>query len=215
MIPVEQSVAAQERANLTEALIAPRSGPPHPAARAGPTTTWCAHLIVREHQPLAGLGIAVKPLASWHDGAITRAKAKTSFEERVERFRNGPPLLWKPIDSLFNGQEYFVHHEDVRRGDGRTGPRPVDEVGDIEAALWSTTRKGARFAVRGLKGIGVDLVDPDGDTIHARTGDDVVSIIGRPGEIVLYLAGRRSAADVRLEGSAHAVEVAEQANLGI
>jgi hypothetical protein len=79
------------------------------------------------------------------------------------------------------------------------------------------TKGSARLAVRGLKGIGVDLVRTGGgddDVIHARSGDDVLSIVGRPGEIALYLAGR-GAAQVELQGSPEALAVAKAANLGI
>jgi uncharacterized protein (TIGR03085 family) len=209
-----ETVAQQERRNLAAAFV--DLGPDHPTLCEGWTNDdLVSHLVVREHQPWAAIGIAVKPLAGWHDGAIERAKVAHPYEARVETFRSGPPLLWKPVDRPFNSQELFIHHEDARRGDGTVGPRPVDEIADIESALWGSLRKTARFATGKLKAVGVDLVTPDGDTIHARPGDDVVSIVGRPGEIVLFLAGRRGAADVRLDGSARAVEIAERADLGL
>jgi uncharacterized protein (TIGR03085 family) len=211
---MDSTVAAAERTALADALV--ELGPDHDTLCEGWTNDdLVAHLVVREHQPLASAGLAIKPLAGMHERAITKAKARHSFAHRVEVFRTGPPMLWKPVDKLFNSQEYFIHHEDVRRGDGTTGPRSIEEIAEIEQELWRMTGKSARLAVRGLKGIGVDLVTPDGDTIHARSGDDTLSIVGRPGEIVLYLAGRRGAAQVELEGSDHAIAVAGDAHLGI
>ena len=51
--------------------------------------------------------------------------------------------------------------------------------------------------------------------IRAGRGDEVVTITGRPGEIVLYLLGRRGAADVELSGSDDALAALAAAHLGI
>ncbi|MBI2704464.1 MAG: TIGR03085 family protein [Actinobacteria bacterium] len=174
-----------------------------------------AHVVVRERKPLTGLGIMVPAFHSLHDNAIVKAKRRHSFQALVDKFRGGPPFTWKAVDGLFNTQEYFIHTEDVRRGPGDHTPRPEAEIADLEVALWKTLRRGAKLMARGIKGVGVDLVAPDGDVIHARTGSETVTIAGRPGEIVLYLAGRRSAAQVKLEGSPEAIAIAEGAGLGI
>ena len=59
---------------------------------------------------------------------------------------------------------------------------------------------------------------PDGEAVVARPtpdGGPSAVLTGRPGELVLYLFGRRSAADVELTGDADAVAVVEGASLGI
>lgn len=207
-------IAKIERPALADALLA--AGPDAPTLCEGWTAyDLVAHLVVREHNPVASVGIVAPPLASLHDRAISRAKARSSFESLVERFRSGPPVTWKPIDNLFNGQELFIHHEDLRRGAGDTTPRPEAEIADIEEQLWRLLDRAKRFAVRGIEGVGVDLTRPDGTTITARKGEPTVALVGRPGEIVLYLAGRKSAAHVELRGDPAAVAKVEEARLGI
>lgn len=208
------TVAQIERANLADAMLA--LGADAPTLCEGWTNyDMAAHVVVREHRPLASIGITISSLASLHDNAIVKAKARHSFQTLVERFRNGPPLRWRPVDRLFNSSEYFIHHEDVRRGGGDHTPRPEDEIAFIEEQLWHDYKRSAKFAVRSIKGVGVDLVRPDGDTITARDGQPMVSIVGRPGEIALYLAGRRDAAQVKLEGEPDAIAIVEGARLGI
>ena len=51
-----------------------------------------------------------------------------------------------------NLTEYFVHHEDVRRGGGDTSPAPAAERRRIEDALWAMLHRGAKFMTRPVKG---------------------------------------------------------------
>lgn len=138
-------------------------------------------------------------------------KAEHSYEELVQLVRTGPPagpLRW--LDGLINTQEYFVHHEDVRRGQGDTTPRPVDQVREVEEALWAGLVSWSPPGHPPDPRVRVDLVNTmaeDRPIIHSGRGDDVVVIAGRPGEIVLYLVGRTEAAHVELQGSDHAVAV--------
>lgn len=208
-------IARLERAALADALL--ERGPDAPTLCEGWTNyDMAAHLVVRERAPQSSIGIVVPSFASLHDKAIVRAKRRHSFDELVGTFRSGPPLHWKPVDNLFNGQEYFVHHEDVRRGSGDHTPRPESEMAGIEPEMWKLLARRAKFFVRGIKGVGVDLVDPGRDEeIHARRGEPTVSIVGRPGELILYLFGRRTAAQVTLEGPPEAVTAVEGAKLGI
>lgn len=192
-------------------------GPDAPTLCEGWTAAHLAsHLVVRERNPVASVGIVVGPLHRWHDDAIERTRTRVAWPDLVAKVRSGPPfgpMRW--FDHLVNTQEYFVHHEDLRRGAGDHSPRPADEIADVEAALWDGLRRGGRLATRSVRGIGVDLREPDGEVIHARGGDDVVTIAGRPGEIVLYLLGRRGACTVELLGDADAVTTLEQSPLGI
>lgn len=203
-----------ERSALCD--LALEVGPDQPTLCEGWTAHHLlAHLHVREHNPAAGLGIVVSAVSGWHDRGIERAMARWPYPELVERVRSGPPLLWKPFDAAANLNEFVVHHEDLRRGAGDTTPRPVDEVADVEAAVWTALGKGAKLMTRSLKGYGVELVDPDGDTVVARTGATTVRIVGRPIELALYLFGRRGAAQVDVEGDDDAVAALLGADLGI
>ena len=176
------------------------------------TGDLAVHLVVRERKPLAAPGILLGgPFADHLQRTSAAMKAGHSYEELVQLVRTGPPagpLRW--LDGLINTQEYFVHHEDVRRGEGDTTPRAVDEVREIEEALWAGLVRGHRLATRQIRGVRVDLVNTlaeDRPIIHSGRGDDVVVIAGRPGEIVLYLVGRTEAAHVELQGSDHAIAV--------
>ena len=203
-----------ERAALCDLLLA--LGPDAPTLCEGwATSDMAAHLYVREHDLVASIGIVVPQAAGLHDKAIRRTKDRLPFEELVAKVRNGPPLLWKPVDGPFNTQEYFIHHEDVRRGGGDTSPRPADEIADLEAVLWTNLRRAHRLSTRKIKGVHVDLVAPEFGTIHTGHGAETVTITGRPGEIILYLMGRRGAAQVEISGSVEARAALDDADLGL
>ncbi|MCX7619868.1 MAG: TIGR03085 family metal-binding protein [Acidimicrobiales bacterium] len=207
-------IAKLERPALADALVA--SGPDAPTLCEGWSAyDLVAHLVVRENKPIATIGIVAASLGQLHERAIERTKLRSSFESLVERFRSGPPLAWKLVDDLFNGQEFFIHHEDLRRGGGNTEPRPAEEIAGIEDQLWRLLERGKRFAVRGIKDVGVELTRPDGAAITARRGEPKAIIAGRPGEILLYLSGRKSAAHVELRGDPDAIAQVEAARLGI
>ena len=209
-LPVQQA----EREELCDLML--DLGPDAPTLCEGWTTyDMAAHLYVREHNPVASVGIVLAAAAALHDKAITKAKADHPYEELVAKVRKGPPMHWKPVDAPFNTQEYFVHHEDVRRGDGDSRPRPESEVAAVEAALWKGLQRGHRLATRKVHGVEINFVTPDGKTIHSGKGDESVTITGRPGEIILYLSGRKSAAQVELTGSPEAIATVEAADLGI
>lgn len=204
----------REREALCDLLLA--LGPDAPTLCEGWTTAdLAAHLVVRERNPVASIGIVLGPAAGLHDRAVERAKRRSSYTDLVERIRRGAPLHWKPVDTLFNTQEYFVHHEDVRRGGGDHTPRPDDEIAELDDAVWAMLRRGGGYATRACKGMGIDLVRPDGETIHARRGEPHVSLVGRPTELVLYLMGRRDAAQVKLEGDPDAIARVEGTDLGV
>ena len=173
------------------------------------------HLYVREHRPDAAAGLVIPPLAKHLERVMERTRSSSSFEVLVARVRSGPPAWWRPFDRLANLNEYFVHHEDLRRGGGDNSPRPADEVKDLENALWRVLRQVARLNGRSLRPVGLDLVREDGETIHAVSGQPVATLRGRPGEIALYLSGRKAAAQVDLEGPTEAVDALSAASFGI
>jgi len=194
-------------------------GPDAPTLDEGWTTTdLAAHLYVREHSLKGGVGILVPQVSGWHDDAIARTKDARTYAEIVEAVRSGPPFgPFRLLDAQINLQEMFVHHEDARRGGGDTTPRPTDEIAEVEAALWTSFHRMHRMATRNVKGVRLELINsehPD-DTIDAGHGDDTVQVVGRPGEIVLYLLGRTEAAHVELIGSDAAVATLESCTLGI
>jgi uncharacterized protein (TIGR03085 family) len=138
--------------------------------------------------------------------------AKASGYERViDWLRSGPHGLWRlrPMIAV-NVMEYFVHHEDARRANGLE-PRQVDA--DLDSALWRMLRLSGRRQLRPLRGFGVRGTTPDGRETVLRKGYPEATITGAPGEILLYLMGRKEAARVKLSGSEMAVTALENARL--
>ncbi len=173
------------------------------------------HLVVREHRPDAAAGLVIPPLAKHLDKVMERTRAAQSFEALVAKVRSGPPVYWRPFDRLANLNEYFVHHEDLRRGEGDNTPRPPGEVADVENALWGALKQVARLNGRSLRPVGLDLVREDGETLHAVSGQPVATLRGRPGELALYLSGRKDAAQVEIEGPPEATDALRRATFRI
>jgi uncharacterized protein (TIGR03085 family) len=190
-----------------------RVGPVAPTLCEGWTTTDLAtHLVVRERKPVAALGIVLSPLAPTLQKTMRAMSAKNSYESLVAMVRSGPPSLLRPFDAAMNTSEYFIHHEDVRRGAGDTTPRPLADIAVVEERLWESLSRG-RYKVMGA--MGLDLVHVDGRIAHVRRGTPKAILTGRPGEMVLYFSGRQNAAHVELGGPPAALAVLRDAHFGI
>jgi uncharacterized protein (TIGR03085 family) len=204
-----------ERAALCDLFV--QKGPDAPTLCEGWLTyDLAAHLFIRERRPLSGPGLVMGGAAARLTARIlTRTKETHSYADLVARVRSGPPAVLAPFDKVMNLTEYFVHHEDVRRGGGDNTPRTPEELAAVEAALWKSLQRAGKFMTRPLKGTGLDLVTPGGDVIHARTETPCATLTGTPGEIVLFLSGRKAAALVEFGGPPEAVEVVRAAKFGL
>jgi uncharacterized protein (TIGR03085 family) len=206
------SLASQERAALSDELG--RVGPDKPTLCAGWTTRdLLAHLLVRERQPLAAAGIVIPALSGVTEKAMHGFR-DMPWAQAIALFRGGPqawsPMRIERVDAAANGTEFFVHHEDVRRGEPGWEPRAPDEERD--AALWVTARRMSALYRRSP--VGVVLARPSGERHAVKTGPGAVTVIGEPGELVLFAFGR-DAARVELQGEPDAVEALRQAPRGI
>jgi uncharacterized protein (TIGR03085 family) len=210
-LPFQQA----ERAALCDLFL--QVGPDAPTLCEGwATYDLAAHLVIRERKPLSGPGLVMGGAPARLTARIlARAKQDHSYPELVATVRRGPPALLRPFDKAMNQNEYFVHHEDVRRGGGDTTPRTGAEAAPVEDALWAMLQKSGKFATRPVKEIGVDLVRPNGDVIHARPGTPLATLTGTAMEIALFLSGRGEAAQVELGGPPEAVAVVRAAGFGI
>jgi uncharacterized protein (TIGR03085 family) len=162
-------------------------------------------VLVRERQPWNAGGIVVPALAPMTERGMAGFDS-TPWSAMVGDLRDGPPA-WSPyrigkVDEVANGAEFFVHHEDARRGGPGWEPRPADPVRDGQ--LWSLVTRMSRMLLR-RSPVGVVARRPDGTSQVLRTGPGVVTLVGEPGELVLHLFGR-DAARVEIEGSAPDVE---------
>jgi uncharacterized protein (TIGR03085 family) len=192
------SLARAERAALSDTLD--KTDPDRPTLCAGWTARdLLAHLLVRERQPWASVGMFVPALAGITDQAM-RSYADTPWPELVEELRSGPPT-WSPtridrVDEVVNGAEFFIHHEDVRRGEPGWEPRGADETRD--GALWALVSRTGRLLYR-RSPVGVAVRRPTGEQAVIKTGRGLVTVEGEPGEILLHGSGR-DAARVELHG---------------
>lgn len=112
------------------------------------------------------------------------------FDRSLRRLdRPSPGLLARPEVLPVSVFEVYVHHEDVLRGNDLSRTQPVPELGPtIEWLL--------RYHRRLIGGAGLRVELDDGRTF----GAGVAVVRGPAGEVVLWLAGRRAVADVRVDG---------------
>lgn len=182
-----------------------RVGPDAPTLCAGwDVRDLLVHLAVRDNRPDVVLGEAVPPLRGRRERVLAELTAQP-FEDLVERVRNGPhgPLKLPALDGLANSAEFFVHHEDILRAQPDWTARDLPRAQD--AALWRTVKVMARVAYR-RAGVGVVLVTPAGPRAVVKQAADSVALTGHPAELLLHAFGRRSRADVSIEGTAAAVQ---------
>ncbi|PVU81504.1 TIGR03085 family protein (plasmid) [Cellulomonas sp. WB94] len=198
------------RAQLAEALA--DAGPDAPTLCEGwQSRHLAAHLVLREHSPLAGAGIVVPALAARTERAVEElgdtARSEGAYRDLVSRVAS-EPAAWSPLSwagEQVNLVEFFVHTEDVRRGGGPVPPRAL-EPEHVEA-LWSSLTRGTSIYRR--VPTGVVLVRPDGVRRRVRRapgGHGTVVIRGEVGELLLHAFGRGAAAEVRIEGAPQDVE---------
>jgi uncharacterized protein (TIGR03085 family) len=206
------SLASRERAALSDELL--RVGPDRPTLCAGwSTRDLLAHLLVRERQPHAAAGILVSALSAVTERAMDGYR-EMPWDEAVALFRGGPQQ-WSPfrierVDATANWNEFFVHHEDVRRGVPGWEPREPDEERDSQ--LWAGARRTGMLLRRSP--VGVVLARPSGERHVVKTGPGVVTVLGEPGELVLFAFGR-DAVRVELQGASADVEALRSAPRGV
>ena len=101
------------------------------------------------------------------------------------------------VDEAVNRNEYFIHHEDVRRA--QPGWQPRELAPDFAAALWAGLRTPARLALRRTPAQ-VTITAPGHGSVVAGRGGPMVDLVGPPGELLLFVTGRQAHALVELAG---------------
>jgi uncharacterized protein (TIGR03085 family) len=207
---------AAERRSLCD--LFDELGPSVPTLLDGWTShDLAAHLVLREHDVVAGPCMVLPgPFERFAERRRAGLAGRSDFPGLVARIRSGPPvgffrLPW--VREMANLNEFFVHHEDVRRANG-LGVRSLGP--DMDAGLWRNVRRGGRFLGRRLRGCGLEVSwEGGGERVTVRSGSPIVRLSGPPGELLLYLFGRQAAAQVELSGPSEAVAAVRGTHFGM
>ena len=206
--------ARNERHALCDLFL--KVGPDAPTLCAGWTTRdLAAHLVVRETRPDAAGGILIRRLAPYGDRVRDKV-ACTDWTTLVDRVRNGPPRLSPmripALDDLTNTLEFFVHHEDVRRAQAVRESRVIEPA--LEDALLGALTRGARLMGRSSP-CGLTMTPTGGIGFVVRKGSPTVDVSGPVSELVLFIYGRTSVADVEFAGPPDSVDAVRATTFGI
>lgn len=171
---------------------------------------------MRESRPDAAAGILLSPLAGW-TSRVQESIASQPYPELVRKVRTGPPTLsvfsLPGVDGAANLVEFYVHHEDVRRGTGEWQARTLPP--GLADALWGRLTAMSRLLFRRVPvGVVLERTDGGGATYPARKGPDAVTLRGTAGELLLRAYGRR-AVDVEVIGTPSGVAAFEAASFGV
>ena len=142
---------------------------------------------------------------------MAEVKQRWEFTELVDRIRNGPArfsvFAIPGVDEGANTTEFFIHHEDVRRAGDAPADRRANSGDDVEEWMWRRLKLLARAWFRRAQ-VGVVLerwARPgrrrEPETIRAVAGSPIVTLVGRPSELMIFAHGRRTVAEVSSSAS--------------
>jgi uncharacterized protein (TIGR03085 family) len=197
------STAARERAALCALLLQVGE---HAPTLCSPWDTGdlAAHLLVRETRIDALPGLVIPALRSYTAKLEQQVRQTLPYAEIVEGVRSGPslrtPLGIPGIRDRASLSEFFIHHEDVRRAEPGWKARELSPAESAE--LWGVVRTMAPLMLRGIRSTRVTLTTPAGGerALGRAESEHQVTLTGEPGELLLYLSGRRSVAEVKVSG---------------
>jgi uncharacterized protein (TIGR03085 family) len=212
-VPDADALTRRERDELCDLLL--RVGPSAPTLCEGWTALdLAAHLVVRERDPLVAPGILLGGRWAARVEQRMSVRAASGLAHLVGLLRRPPLVPWRVpgLEGLLNLAELVVHHEDVRRANGssRRDDRP-----DLQAAVWPVLGRTARLHLRRLRDVGLVVVRPDGESRRLRKGSPIVELRGEPVELLLYVTGRKSVAEVAVAGSPMARQIVESTGFGV
>jgi uncharacterized protein (TIGR03085 family) len=187
------SFSQRERWALCDLLT--ELGPDSPTLCAGwRSADLAAHLLTRERRPDTAVGMVTNlgPFKSWTTRVRDGARDTETWDTLVSRVRSGPPPLLRPLDPVINTIEYFVHHEDLRRGQPDWQPRQLAAAD--EAELWRRAGAMAKLSFHPAAGrLEAPGLEP---LVLSKKGGPTAK--GPPGEVVMWLLGRKDAARVEI-----------------
>jgi len=117
------------------------------------------------------------------------------------------------VDELTNTVEFFIHHEDVRRGQDGWEPRDLAE--GHARAIWRAVRFTGKIALRRVR-IPVQVREANGYGEFTVGGESPpLTVVAPAGELALFLSGRQRAARVSVEGPADQAQRLREARLAL
>ena len=159
------------------------------------TRDLVAHLLVRERRPDALPGLVFGPLASYTARVQNRLATSTKWEDLVELFASGPPVLsvFKVLDPVASIHEMFVHHEDVRRAQTGWEPRELDAstAAAVKRRVAIISRAGMAKSMAAVPAR-LTLRTHDGQTVVTVGNGSPVTVTGEPLELLLFAFGRNA-----------------------
>lgn len=212
MVPLD----TQERLELCD--LFDELGPSVPTLLDGWTAhDLAAHLVLREHDLVAGPCLVLPgPFQRFAEQRRAALAKRKDFTSLVARIRSGPPagffrVGW--VRTMANLNEFFVHHEDVRRANRR---EPRSLTPEMNAALWRNVCRGSHYLSRRLHGRGLEVEwAGTSERVIARAGAPTARLSGPPGELLLYIFGRQAAARVDVSGPPDAVAAVHRTHFGM
>lgn len=208
--------ARAERSALCDLLA--EVGPDQPTLCTGWTTRdLAAHVIVRERRPDAAIGNLIPPLRGHTDAIRKKTARQHSYPELIEMLRRPPALSFSGpsfADKAVNTAEFFIHHEDVRRGVAGWQPRQLSA--DLENALYGQLKLIGKLRLRKFRGrIKINIRGYARPIVTGAATGPEIDLTGDVGELTLFMSGRQAATQVQIIGPADIADRLRAANLGI
>ena len=157
-----------------------------------------AHLWIREHKLASLPGIGSKRFAELTGRIQVEALHLKGFPALVRELRR-PGWVMRPLDGIVNAVEFFIHHEDVLRANGRT-----QHLTERDQAELLRTARVLAFRAQRAWGGQLILVPTVGEVIRYGRGNRPLRLAGPPSELLLFLTGRE--ADIEITAEPETVE---------
>ena len=149
--------------------------------------------------PGAQTGFAARDRLAELTGRIqVEALHLKGFPALVRELRR-PGWVMRPLDGIVNAVEFFIHHEDVLRANGRT-----QHLTDKDQAELLRTARVLAFRAQRTWGGQLILVPTVGEVIRHGRGNRPLRLAGPPSELLLFLTGRE--ADIEITAEPETVE---------
>jgi uncharacterized protein (TIGR03085 family) len=194
------SFARRERSSLCD-LLADLGPDASTLCNGWRSADLAAQLFIRDHRPDATPGMVLKfaPARAWTKRVQDGARDTLTWEALIGKVRPGPASLMRPFDKGANTLEYFVHHEDLRRGQPGWEPRML--APEDETVLWGQLGR-LRTAALLSRSIfhhpaaAARLEAPGKPPLLLTKSGQGTIVQGSVGELVMWLNGRKQAARI-------------------